>query len=158
MCRCGKKSMSIIKQQLYSLCLDALNKRIEAAKTSMEDAQNSANEEGKSSMGDKYETARAMGQIVRDMNAKQLQEALKELSFLQKINPEKVNTTIDVGCAVKTTAGNFYISISIGQLKIENQTWFALSAGSPIAQALLNKKAGDSYVFRDKTEKILEVF
>lgn len=146
------------KQQLYSLCLDALNKRIEAAKTSMEDAQNSANEEGKSSMGDKYETARAMGQIVRDMNAKQLQEALKELSFLQKINPEKVNTTIDVGCAVKTTAGNFYISISIGQLKIENQTWFALSAGSPIAQALLNKKAGDSYVFRDKTEKILEVF
>lgn len=146
------------KQQLYNLCLDALNKRIEAAKTSMEDAQNSANEEGKSSMGDKYETARAMGQIVRDMNAKQLQEALKELSFLQKINPEKVNTTIDVGCAVKTTAGNFYISISIGQLKIENQTWFALSAGSPIAQALLNKKAGDSYVFRDKTEKILEVF
>ncbi len=146
------------KQQLYNLCLDALNKRIEAAKTSMEDAQNSANEEGKSSMGDKYETARAMGQIVRDMNAKQLQEALKELSFLQKINPEKINTTIDVGCAVKTTTGNFYISISIGQLKIESETWFALSAGSPIAQALLNKKAGDSYTFRDKTEQILEVF
>lgn len=150
--------MNNTKQQLYNLCLDALNKRIEAAKTSMEDAQNSANEEGKSSMGDKYETARAMGQIVRDMNAKQLQEALKELSFLQKINPEKVNTTVDVGSAVKTTTGNFYISISIGQLKIENETWFALSAGSPIAQALLNKKAGDSYTFRDKTEQILEVF
>ncbi len=149
---------SIVKQQLYNFCLDSLNKRIEAAKTSMEDAQNSANEEGKSSMGDKYETARAMGQIVRDMNAKQLQEAFKELSFLQKINPEKVNTTIDVGCAVKTTAGNFYISISIGQLKIENQTWFALSAGAPIAQALLNKKVGDNYTFRDKTEQILEVF
>lgn len=151
-------SKSILKQQLYNLCLDALNKRIEAAKTSMEDAQNSANEEGKSSMGDKYETARAMGQIVRDMNAKQLQEALKELSFLQKINPEKVNTTVDVGSAVKTTAGNFYISISIGQLKLEKETWFALSAGAPISQALLNKKAGDSYTFRDKTEKILEVF
>lgn len=150
--------MSIIKQQLYNLCLDALNKRIEAAKTSMEDAQNSANEEGKSSMGDKYETARAMGQIVRDMNAKQLQEALKELAFLQKINPEKANTTADIGSAVKTTAGNFFIAISIGQLKHEGETWFALSAAAPIAQALLNKKAGDTYTFRGKTEKIKEVF
>ncbi len=146
-----------IKQQLYNLCLEALNTRIEVAKKAMEDAQNSANEEGKSSMGDKYETARAMGQIVRDMNAKQLNEALKELAILKQINPETLQTVIQSGSVAVTTSGNYFIAVSAGMLKTEGKTWVALSPATPLAQVMLNKKAGDAFEFRGKKEKVLEV-
>lgn len=146
-----------IKQQLYNLCLEALNTRIEVAKKAMEDAQNSANEEGKSSMGDKYETARAMGQIVRDMNAKQLNEALKELAILKLINPETQQTVIQSGSVTVTSSGNYFIAVSAGMLKADGKTWVALSPATPLAQVLLNKKAGDVFEFRGKKEKVLEV-
>jgi transcription elongation GreA/GreB family factor len=149
--------MNNIKQQLYNLCLDTLNTRIEVAKKAMEDAQNSANEEGKSSMGDKYETARSMGQIARNMNAKQMNEAMKELAALKLINPETEHTTTLVGSAAVTTSGNYFIAVSAGIFKIEGKTWVALSPATPLGQVLLNKKAGDTFTFRDKTEKILEV-
>lgn len=145
------------KKQLHQLCLEFLEKRIEVAKGAMDDAQQSANAEEKSSMGDKYETGRAMSQNVRDINAKQLSEALKDITVIKQLNPEKENTTVALGAAVKTTAGNFYISVSIGQLKVNNETWFALSAIAPIAQAILDKKAGDKYTFRGKEETILSV-
>ena len=147
-----------IKKQLHKLCLEFLDKRITVAKGAMDDAQQSANSEEKSSMGDKYETGRAMSQNVRDINAKQLQEALKDITVVKQLNPDKENTIVGLGAAVKTTAGNFYIAVSVGQLKIEKETWFALSAIAPIAQAILNKKAGDKYTFRGKEETVLEVF
>jgi transcription elongation GreA/GreB family factor len=146
-----------LKQHLYALCLDTLNTRIEAAKKAMEEAQDAANEEGKSSMGDKYETSRSMGQIARNMNAKQLQEALKDLATLQLLNPQTVQATVVAGSIVITTSGNYYIAVSAGTLKTNEQTWVALSAATPLAQALLNKKAGSYYEFRGKKEKIIEV-
>lgn len=147
-----------IKQKLYNACLELLNSRAEAAKYAMEDAQKSANSEEKSSAGDKYETGRAMSQNVRDMNAKQLKEALKDIAALKLIHPENLMDTIKPGSAVKTGAGNFFIAVSVGQLKIDNETWFALSPAAPLAQALLNKKAGDKFAFKGKQEMILEVF
>jgi transcription elongation GreA/GreB family factor len=146
-----------LKQQLYNLCLEALNTRIEVAKKAMEDAQNSANEEGKSSMGDKYETARAMGQIVRDMNAKQLNEALKELTTLKLINPETQQTVIQAGSIVVTSGGNYFIAVSAGMLKVDGKTWVALSPATPLAQVMLNKRVGDTFEFRGKKEAVLEV-
>ena len=51
----------------------------------MVNAQQAANEEGKSSAGDKYETGRAMMQIERDKAAQQLDEALKLKNIIDHI-------------------------------------------------------------------------
>ena len=57
------------KKQLYDLCQAVVQQRIDTARHAMTAAQESANEEGKSSAGDKYETGRAMAQIERDRHA-----------------------------------------------------------------------------------------
>ena len=54
----------------------------------MVNAQEAANEEGKSSVGDKYETGRAMMQIERDKAAQQLDEALKLKNIIDQISIE----------------------------------------------------------------------
>lgn len=146
-----------LKHQLLHLCLDFQSKRAENARKAMDEAQQAANSEEKSTAGDKYDTSRAMSQNIRDMNAKQLQEALKDLGVLQQIKPELILKEIKLGSLVITSIGNYFISISAGQLKIDTDIYFAISTTSPLGQAMLNKQSGDVFNFREQSIKILEV-
>ena len=55
--------MTTIKQTLYNFCVTYINQRMATAQQAIHTAQASANEETKSSAGDKYETGRAMMQL-----------------------------------------------------------------------------------------------
>lgn len=152
------KSSVALKQQLLELCQQAQAQRVEYARKAMEDAQQSANQEERSTAGDKYDTSRAMSQNVRDMNAKQWQEGLKDMALLQQINPEPVSAHVRLGSVVKTTIGNYFIAISGGPYTIGKEKYFSVSPASPIGELLLSKKTGESFVFRDKQILIAEVF
>lgn len=147
-----------IKQQLLQLCADIQNSRIANAQKAMEDAQQAANSEEKSTAGDKYDTSRAMSHNLRDMNARQLQEALKELAVLEQINTDSIHDSIRLGSVVKTSQANYFIAISAGPVKIGQETYFAISITSPIGQLLMHKQKGDSFTFRENIIKISEVF
>jgi hypothetical protein len=67
-----------IKIKLYQYCVEFIDKRIAGAREAIQIAQDSANEETKSSAGDKYETGRAMAQLEIEKNTTQLEEALKQ--------------------------------------------------------------------------------
>jgi len=75
-----------LKNKLKQMVIEILHSRMEAASLAMREAQMAANEEGKSSMGDKYETSKAMAQIDRDIHARQRQSALKEINLVQQID------------------------------------------------------------------------
>jgi hypothetical protein len=147
-----------VKQQLLQLCLQAQTQRIEHARKAMEEAQQAANQEERSTAGDKYDTSRAMSQNVRNMNARQMQEALKDLALLQQIHPQAVFMEAKVGSVVKTSMGNYFIAISGGPYIIDRESYFSVSALSPIGELLLHKKKGDTYTFRGKTVSVNDVF
>ncbi|HSY60679.1 MAG TPA: hypothetical protein VK796_02335, partial [Cytophaga sp.] len=67
--------MTSQKNTLYAYCTDYVTERITRLKTEIKKTQSSANEETKSSAGDKYETGRAMAQLEIEKNTKQLAEA-----------------------------------------------------------------------------------
>src|ERR1700736_1647953 len=73
------------KNRLKQWGLDLIGERMAAAKEAMEQAQEAANSEEKSSAGDKYETGRAMGHLQKDMHARQLAESVKELATLHAV-------------------------------------------------------------------------
>jgi hypothetical protein len=152
------QSLITLKQQLLEACQQAQAKRVEYARNAMEDAQQAANQEEKSTAGDKYDTSRAMSQNVRDMNAKQLQEALKEIALLQHIKPEILVTQARLGSVVKTSIGNYFIAISGGPYVLGKEKYFSISPASPIGELLMNKQKGESFMFRDKTIMITDVF
>src|SRR5437762_5227779 len=106
---------SAIKKQLHERCAAIVQQRMADAKQAMDAAQESANQEEKSSAGDKYETGRAMAQIARDQAAQQLDEALKLKNALDQINPEVSSKRIMLGSLVITDKNRFYISISAGR-------------------------------------------
>ncbi len=149
--------MSGLKQELYNLCLDYVEKRMEAAQLAIDEAQRSSNDDTKSSAGDKYETGREMMQQETNRNIGQLTEANKLKIALNKINPNVVTDKAGTGSLITTNNGNFYIAVSVGVLKVNNEAYFAISPASPIGLMLNGQKAGDEFKLNDKIYQIKQV-
>ncbi len=144
-----------MKEKILLQIIKIIESRILNAKIAMDAAQESANSEGKSSAGDKYETSRAMGQIDRDMYAKQMIIAENELVILKKINLAIKPISIGLGNIVETTIGIYFISISLGKVEIEGKMIIAISAKSPIGAMLMGKKSKDKFSFLGKVNTII---
>jgi transcription elongation GreA/GreB family factor len=134
-----------------------IEKRMDTSWQAMEAAKNSANEEGKSSAGDKYETARAMGQLDREMNGRMYEQAHQERLLLDKIDQKIVFSKVAFGALVVTSMGQFFVTIGVGIIEFEGVTIMAISPQSPIGQAIAGKNAGDSFDFRGKIQKIVSI-
>jgi transcription elongation GreA/GreB family factor len=149
--------MNNIKEQLYKMCIDHVQKRIGEARQAIDDAQDSSDEETKSSAGDKYETGREMMQQVADQAQVQLNEANKLMVALSTITYNTTHLNADTGSVVYTNHGQFYIAISAGTLSIGQQTFYAVSPASPIAIKLNGKKAGDEFDLNGRAYRIEKV-
>ena len=146
-----------IKTQLLQLCNQSLETRLQSVLAVIEDIKQSLQSETKSSAGDKHETGRAMLQLEREKAGHQLAEIEKTKQILSKINTESTSKNIGLGSVVFTTTSNYFISISAGELQVEGDTFYAISASTPIGQLLLGKSIGDEVVFRNMSFKITKI-
>ena len=143
-----------IKTTLHELCVRYADHCILNAQRAMEDAQQSANTETKSSAGDKHETGRALLQLEQEKNVKQLAEAKELKEKLLKIEPKITSSIVSLGSVVFTSSGNFYISVAAGKLQIEEDSYFAISPASPLAVKLLGSKPADLIALNGRTYEI----
>ena len=125
-----------IKKALYIQCCAIVNEKIEYAQQGMDAAQEAANKEGKSSMGDKYETGRAMMHLEKDKRAMQLVQVAKMKKALDLMKVNKELDEIQFGSLVKTRSANYFLAVSIGQLKVNEEHYLATSPLTTIAQLL----------------------
>ena len=146
-----------LKEKLHKQCQDALNQRLEAIKSIISDIQNSLQSETKSTAGDKHETGRAMLQLEREKAGNQLAELQKQIGILHKINPEMSYSKVALGSLVKTTVSNYFIGVSVGEITIENETFYAISLSTPIGQLLVSKGVGDDIQFRMQKFTITDI-
>lgn len=146
-----------IKQQLYQLCHKHIQNRIDNVSAAIAMAKESAEVETKSSAGDKYETGLAMMQIEIENQSRQLTEAKKLQETLAGIDPEIHTDEAVLGSLIITDTSSFYLSVSVGKLRVEETDYFAVSPSSPIGTLLLGKKKGDRFEFNRKQVTIREV-
>lgn len=147
-----------IKQSLIEQCEEFVQQKIDVSEKLMNEAQESANNETKSSAGDKFETGRAMMHAERDKSAQQLSEAMRVKMKLDLLKRTSTSDKIAFGSVVMTSFGNYFISISAGRVVVDNEKYFAISPQAPLAQMLLQKKAGESIEFNGQEIKIEEIF
>lgn len=148
--------MQNLKQELYNVCLAYVQRSIDAAQQGINEAQQAAKDDTKSSAGDKYETGREMAQQESNRNMAQLHEANKLKVQLQQV-PLNPSTVVESGSVVTTNSGNFYVAISAGTLQVEGTTYFAISLASPIGQKMKGLKAGESFILNGKNYAIKEI-
>lgn len=146
------------KIELKKRCVEILEQRINASYNSMQNAQAAANEEEKSSAGDKYETGRAMSHLEKDMHARQLATNKSAMASLMSINCEHVYNNVAPGCFVKCTDTSFFIAAGLGKIIVDQETIFLLSYHAPLARNLCNKKIGDTISFNGRELIIEELY
>lgn len=149
--------MQDIKEKLYLLCLNFIEQRIHTAETALEQSREASNDDTKSSAGDKFETTREMMQQDISRNKRLLMDAQQNLQLLNSIKDTPSNDKVRNGNLVYTSEGVFYISISAGQLKLDGESIFAISAASPIGNLLIGKEKGAAFSFNGKHYLIKEI-
>ena len=142
------------KESLLSHCQHLVDDRILRAKNLISEAQEAANQDAKSSMGDKYETSREMMALEMRKASEQLQEASKLKKVLGSIQPNTGLNVVNIGSLVSTSIGDFFVSVSLGKVNVEQREVFVLSAVSPLGNMLMGLQAGDQFVFNTQRVKI----
>jgi len=117
-----------IKQDLYNQCELFVEQRLQIIKETIADIQKSLLSETKSSAGDKHETGRAMLQIEREKAGRQLAEIQKLAEILSKIDLKNTSNRIGLGSVVFTSDANYFIAISAGELSVNDEVFYAISA------------------------------
>lgn len=145
------------KEVLYKACEADTEKRINTIEKNLKSIEEARNNETKSSAGDKYETGRAMLQIEEANSKTQLSQALRVRHQLRKIEWRKESRIVELGSLVTTSNGNYYISIGLGKITLDNHHYYCVSAISPIGQKIMNKAAGDEIEFNGSRITIEEV-
>lgn len=146
-----------IKFELFKQCQEFVYNRLQTVEEIISSNQKALQSETKSSAGDKHETGRAMLQLEMEKASQQLEGIQQMKTILSKINFSNTSETAHLGSIVKTSSGNYFLSISAGKLIIENTTYYAVSVSSPIGKILLGKKENDLYNFNGKENKIILV-
>ena len=149
--------MEDFKSGLFALCLSFIAQRIETAETALQQAQEASNDDTKSSAGDKFETTREMMQQDIARNKNLLFDGQQNLAMLKSLANMPVGDTVRNGSLVYTSNGIFYIAISAGLLKLDNQRVFAVSAASPIGALLIGKQTGDAFSFNKNEYTIVSI-
>lgn len=146
-----------MKKALIEKCTLEIIAKKDAINQEMENLKISLGAETKSSAGDKYETSREMMNQEKGKLQSQLSGLHQQLETLTKINTNLKHQKVGLGSIVKTSAANYFISISYGKVSYQEEEYFMISAITPLAQQMINKIEGDEVIWNGKSILIQEI-
>jgi len=145
------------KSEIHTACMVKQQTKFEELKNARDKVQESIVGEDNSTAGNKFETARAMGQEELDRLNQTMNIAIRELTLLSNISPDKPCDSVQLGALITTDKKMMYLCVGLGKIEMGKDTVFAISTSSPIGQQLMGAEKGTEVVFGGKKEKILSV-
>ncbi len=145
------------KPQVVARSRALFRQKLEELERHILTVQQSANQESKSSMGDKYETGRAMAQNEVFMLRTQLENLKQEFSRFEATDFTLRREECAAGSLVHTGNGWFLLSAALGKIPVSGQVVMCISLDSPLGKALLGKKMGESFSVNGKEGRVLEM-
>ena len=70
---------------------------------------------------------------------------------------QKTYNKIVPGSLVFTNHENYFISVGLGKIEIDNEIYYSISAESPIGKVLLHKHKGNTFNFLNKKFTIINI-
>ena len=149
--------MKNLKEDLFEACRLFVNRKLKNIEEIMLANQMGLENESKSSAGDKHETGRAMLHLEMEKASQQFAvvSAMKEV--LQRIDINATSSHVRLGSLVATNQGAYFLSISAGEVHIEEKVYYAVSASSPIGVLLLGESQGAQLLLGLKKIQIISI-
>lgn len=145
-----------LKAHLLEECKKMQQKVLDNIRSTMNEAQQSANEYGHPK--DRYDAYRMQLLRRKDMYGQMLVKALDEYSALEKIDPTHEKVKVEFGAVVFTSEQRLFVSIGLGKIIFDQTSYYAISVNVPLCKALAGKKKNEVADFNGKGIKILDIF
>ena len=149
--------MEALRAKLIEACKYSIKEKLVEQKSEMFKIQESANNETKSSMGDKYETGRAMAQHELEKATQNLKETERQLEILNQLK-DSHEENVRLGSFIMTDQEAYFIAIPLGLVEMEGKFIIVISPASPIGKVLIGKNKGDKFKFNEFEKQIVEVY
>jgi transcription elongation GreA/GreB family factor len=146
-----------IKSRLLTHCIDFIEEKRQTLQSEYKIYQDSAANETKSTAGDKHDTSKSMMQLEQEKLGQQLNILLQQKKTLENIDINRVCHQVEFGCVLETDSGNFFLAISVREIRLDDQLYIPISIQSPLAKALMNKTVNDMVIFNNKAYKIISI-
>ncbi|MCF8255908.1 MAG: 3-oxoacyl-ACP synthase [Flavobacteriales bacterium] len=132
-----------MKSALLNHCISVARQKVQSLETELTSTQQSTASEGKSTAGDKHETARAMMHLEQEKLHRQIAEAQMLLAELERIDAKVNHTRVGLGSLITTDRGMFFIAAGLGKVEFEGTPYFVVSVQAPLSAQLLGKAVGE---------------
>lgn len=149
--------MSNFKQNILSQYQTLLQDKIDIYQDLIDSLTEDAQNDAKSSAGDKHETTLSKLHIEQEKIANKLKEALEQQTILSKLDIEQVSDNVVLGSVVKTNHLTVFVSTALPKITVDGQTVFAISPQSPLGIQLMHKSIHSEFPVNNVTYKILEI-
>ncbi|GAB5552598.1 MAG: hypothetical protein Sapg2KO_21890 [Saprospiraceae bacterium] len=150
--------MDQLKKQIHQTCLQQIAKRIQNLEKRIATINESKASETKSSVGDKFETGRAMLQMDEEKMLTQLQFNRATLGRLEQINLDEKSDQVKNGSLVKTEKGLYFVGIGLGKVMVDQTLCYCVSLQSPVGMALIGQKLGGKISINQMEMTILDIY
>ena len=152
-----KELLFTFKNELFQFCKQNIEDKIVKINQYILSLEQSRDADGKSTVGDKYETNRAMMQIEIEKAHTQLINANQLKLTLAQLETKKNKESASNGALLKTSEGFFLIGVGLGKVTFKEITLLCISLEAPFTKIILHKKKGDSFFFNQKQGYIEEI-
>ncbi|CAL2088918.1 3-oxoacyl-ACP synthase [Tenacibaculum sp. 190524A05c] len=146
-----------VKEQLFKECQLYVEKREQTIREIMASNKKALLSETKSSAGDKHETGRAMLQLEMEKASQQIGVVQQMKEVLHRVKTTESSKVVRLGSLVQTDKARYYLTISIGLVSVNDETYFVISSSSPIGKLLLGKQVNDVIQFNGQQIKITQI-
>ncbi len=146
-----------LKAELIHYCTKFVENQIANVQMAIDSAKESAQNESKSSAGDKHETGKSLMQLEQENNAQHLNNMLNQKRIITLIQQRDHSPEISLGSLIETNSGYYFIAIGIGKVTIENTDVFIISPTAPVGKVFQGKTIGDEVKFNGRSIKITNI-
>lgn len=146
-----------IKNQIINHYQVLLQDKIDVYQDLIESLTEDAQNDAKSSAGDKHETTLSKLHIEQEKIALKMNEAVSQKLILTKIDAEHKSERVVLGSLVKTNNLTVLIATALPKITINNQSFFSISPQSPLGEQLLGQEIGHTFQMNQVFYEILEI-
>jgi len=132
----------IDKQAVIEACIALLQQKLASLEQTQAEQLNDSASQGKSTAGDKHDTAQAMVHLEQEQNNQLWQETTRQLQFYLQPRWRESCTKGGPGALITTDQGHYLILNAIGKVQVNDMFVMTLSAASPLGQAMMEKIVG----------------
>lgn len=145
------------KSSLLAFCITEVDTSIADIKNQMHELVIEAQNDSKSTAGDKHETGRAMMQLAQEQLGKQLHEAELKRNQLARLNANHKHDRISECSLIETNEGTLFLATPLGKVQFENRVVFVISVQSPLGKLLSGKREGETVSFNQRIISIVSI-